>query len=253
MGRTHLIIPDSHAHPDYNNSRFDWLSRLIVDVKPDVVVHIGDGADMPSLSSYDKGTKAFVGRNYGADIGAAVEAEDRTWRQVKRQKKKVPRRVRLIGNHDERINKALNTQPELEGAVSINDLQLDKYYDEIVPYHGATPGAIEIDGVVYAHFLPAGVMGRPVSGEHPAYSLITKLGQSCTVGHIHTRDFCQRANVLGAPRLGLVVGVFQDWEAPFAGLANKFWWRGVVVCRNVEGGIYDHQWISINALKKEYE
>lgn len=31
-GKVHLVIPDSHAHPDYNNNRADWLGELIADV-----------------------------------------------------------------------------------------------------------------------------------------------------------------------------------------------------------------------------
>ena len=48
---THLIIPDGHTHPDYNNDRFTWLGKLIVDLQPEVVVNIGDMADMASLCS----------------------------------------------------------------------------------------------------------------------------------------------------------------------------------------------------------
>ena len=91
MSKIHLVIPDSHAHPDFNNDRFDWLGHLINDVKPDVVVDIGDMFDMPSLCSYDKGTKGFEGRRYRADIAAGIEAQDRMMSIVKRQKKKLPR------------------------------------------------------------------------------------------------------------------------------------------------------------------
>jgi predicted MPP superfamily phosphohydrolase len=42
MGKTHLIIPDPHAHPDFNNDRAVWLGELIKDLKPDVVVNLGD-------------------------------------------------------------------------------------------------------------------------------------------------------------------------------------------------------------------
>jgi hypothetical protein len=59
---THLVIPDQHAHPDFHNKRADWLGQLIKELRPDVVINIGDAADMPSLSSYDKGTKGFQGR-----------------------------------------------------------------------------------------------------------------------------------------------------------------------------------------------
>ena len=54
MGKRHLIIGDSHAHPDFNNERFTWLGKLIHDSRPDVVVNIGDMADMASLCAHSK-------------------------------------------------------------------------------------------------------------------------------------------------------------------------------------------------------
>jgi len=59
-----LIIGDPHAHPDYDNKRFTALGKYILKTKPDIIVCLGDFADMPSLSSYDKGTKGFEGRRY---------------------------------------------------------------------------------------------------------------------------------------------------------------------------------------------
>ena len=47
--KVHLCTPDVHAHPDFNNDRADWLGKLILDLKPDVVVNIGDAADPTSL------------------------------------------------------------------------------------------------------------------------------------------------------------------------------------------------------------
>lgn len=250
---SHLVVPDTHSHPDHSNERFDWLSKLISDLKPSVVVHLGDGADMASLCSYDRGTKSFEGRTYERDIEASCDAEERLWKPLRRKKKKLPFRVRLIGNHEQRINKALEMHPELAGAYSMKDLQLDYYYDEVVPYFGGTPGVTRIDGVNYAHYLTSGVLGRAISGEHPAYSLLAKQGASCTVGHIHIRDFCQRTTVDGRVNLGLVAGVYQDYFSGFAGLAGNLWWRGVVFKENVNNGQYDHRWISLEAIKKAYK
>lgn len=249
---THLVIPDVHAHPDFNNRRADYLGHLINDIKPDTVINIGDTADMPSLSSYDRGTKGFIGRNYKKDINAAVEFEDRVWSIVKKQKKRLPLRVKLHGNHEHRITRAINSSPELEGAISLDDLQETSYYDVVVPYNGNSPGFINLDGINYAHYFVSGVMGRPIGGEHPGYQLLTKEFQSCTQGHIHTADFCMRTNAEGKKIFGCVVGVYQDWDAPFAGEANKLWWRGVIVKRNVDNGVYDIQFISLNTLKKVY-
>ena len=68
----HLIIPDTQVKPDVDLSYLEWIGQYIVEKKPDVLIQIGDFADMPSLSSYDIGKKSFEGRRYKDDIKAAV-------------------------------------------------------------------------------------------------------------------------------------------------------------------------------------
>lgn len=252
MSSTHLIIPDPHAHPEHDNRRAEWLGKLIADVRPDVVVNIGDTADMPSLCSYDKGKKSFQGRTYKADIDAHNDFQDRVWHKVKKRKKKLPRRVTLHGNHEQRIHRAIELQPELEGVIGFDDLNLSDWYDDIVPYEGGTPGVIEIDGVHYAHYFISGVMGRPIGGVHPAASLLAKQHGSCTAGHLHLLDYSVNTTVNGQKMAALVAGCFQDYFAPFAGVANKLWWSGVIVKRGVEDGFYSLETISIERLKEEY-
>lgn len=249
---THLIIPDCHAHPEYNNDRADWLGKLIVDLKPDTVINMGDMFDLPSFSGYDKGKARFHGRAFRKDLDAGLEFDERLWAPTKRAKKKKPFRVFLEGNHEERMKRALDQQPELEGTIGFKDFELDKNYDRIVEYVGQTPGTIIIDGIVYAHYLVSGVMARNVGGEHPAYTLLTKQFASATVGHLHTFDYCVRTDANGRRLNGLVAGVYQDYDSPWAGEVNKLWSRGVVVKRHVENGDYDLEWVSINSLKKEY-
>lgn len=247
MSRTHLIIPDSHAHPGFDNKRYDLLGHLINDIKPDVVVDIGDWWDMPSLCSYDKGTKSYEGRRYRRDIEAGIEGQDRLRTIVKRQKKRLPRFVRCLGNHEQRIIKAIEKDPILEGTIGIEDLMSKEYGWEEHPFLDE----VEIDGVFYSHYFTSGVMGRPISGEHPGYSLLTKKFKSCTAGHLHLFDHCTRA--VGNKRIhGCVVGVFQDYRADYAGPANDMWSRGVVVKRDVEDGNYDIEWISMQRLYDAY-
>lgn len=61
MNKTILVIPDAHASPKHNNSRFDILGKFILDRQPDIIVNIGDFADMEALCSYDKGKASFEG------------------------------------------------------------------------------------------------------------------------------------------------------------------------------------------------
>lgn len=249
---THLIIPDSHAHFQHHNKRAEWLGELIADVKPDVLVHIGDNWDMPSLSSYDRGRKSFQGRSYRADIDSGIDFHDRMFHRVRRRKKGLPRSVFCVGNHEQRIHRAIDVQAELEGTIGYEDLQLDQYYDDVVHYDGGTPGTITIDGIAYAHYFVSGVAGRPVGGENPATTLITKKLSSATQGHLHLADWSTRMAVNGKRLMGCFVGCYQDYPSDWAGNCAKLWWSGVVIKRNVEDGCYDPEFISIARLKKEY-
>ena len=252
MSKIHLVIPDTHAHPNFHNKRAEWLGKLINDVKPDVVIHLGDSADMPSLSSYDRGTKAFQGRRYADDINAHLDFNYRLWDIVRASKKRLPERYFLEGNHEHRIKKAINIQPELEGAISFDDLDLERFYDHIVEYNGRSPGVVSVDGISYAHFFISGVMGKAIGGAHPAYSILAKGHGSATAGDLHLLSYeCQTG--IGGKRLqGLVAGCYQDYDADWAGEANKLWWRGVIIKRGVDNGNYDPQFISIQQLRKEY-
>lgn len=249
---THLVLPDPHAHPQFHNKRAEWAGRLIADVKPDVVVQMGDCWDMPSLSGFDKGTRAAVGRSYRADVDAGLDFNERLWAEVKKTKRKLPRRVALIGNHENRIDKAINLQPELEGAIGLKDLELGRYYDDVIPYNGRSPGVTNIDGISYAHFFISGVMGKAIGGTHAAYSILQKGHGSSTAGDLHLLSYDVQTGIGGRRIHGLVAGVFQDYDATWAGEANRLWWRGVIVKRNVNNGTYDPQFISLESLKKAY-
>lgn len=252
MSKTHLIVGDPHAHPDHHNDRAIWLGKLINDIKPDTVVVLGDTADMPSLCSYDKGKKSFQGRSYRADIESHNDFQDKLWSTVRAAKKRLPHRITLLGNHEQRIGRAIEVQPELEGTISYDDLELDSWYDEVVHYNGGTPGSIEVDGITYAHYLVSGVSGRPLSSINMAGALLAKQHSSCTVGHLHTLHYGIDTTGRGRKISALCAGVYQDYNSPFAGEAGKLWWRGVVICRNVEDGFYSPQFVTIDELKKEY-
>lgn len=255
MSKTHLVIPDQHAHPDYSNDRALWLGKLILDLKPDVVINLGDAADMPSMSAYDKGKASFHGRNYGKDIDSHLDFQDKLWHPIRKSKRKQPLKIVLEGNHEHRIKKAINLSPELEGerfGVSFKDLAFSDYYHQTVEYSGTTPGIITVGGVSYAHYFVSGIMGRPVGGEHHAYSLLAKNFTSCTAGHSHTVDWAVRTNTFGQKIMGCVAGVFQDYQSDWAGHCQDLWWSGIVIKRGVENGTYTPEFVSLERLKQVY-
>jgi hypothetical protein len=73
----HIVIPDTQAKANVPTDHLRWIGQYIVDNWHDTpvkIIHLGDHADMPSLSSYDKGKKSMEGRRYQQDIEAANAA-----------------------------------------------------------------------------------------------------------------------------------------------------------------------------------
>lgn len=252
MSKIHLVLPDPHSHPDYDNRRADWVGQLLVDLKPDVFVNLGDQWDLASLSGYDKGKASFHGKAYKKDLDAGLEFTERLFAPIRKAKKKRPRTIFLEGNHEERQRRLLELQPELDGTISFEDFDLEKEYDDVVRYKGQTPGAIQVDGITYAHYLVTGVSGRGIGGEHPGFTLLTKHFSSVTCGHTHTFDYSIRTDAHGRRLHGLVAGVFQEHDSDWAGEVNRLWSRGLVIKREVENGDYDLEWVSLKRLEKEY-
>jgi len=203
----HLFIPDVQAKDGVPLDHLTHIGKYIVEKKPDVIVCIGDFADMPSLSSYDKGTKSFEGRRYKKDIAAARKAMDMLLAPMKeynkrkrdlKQKQYKPRMVLTLGNHEERIERAVNLQPELDGILGYHDLPYEDW--EVIDY--LKP--VLIDGVQYVHFNPGPNTGKPRPGR--AWSQLEKVGISFVVGHTQTLDVAMRFLPDGSQQWGIVAG-----------------------------------------------
>jgi hypothetical protein len=254
---THLVIPDAHDRPDHDKKRFDWLGQYIVKHQPDIIICLGDFTDLPSLCTYDLGKKSHEGKRYQLDLKSTHQAMRRLLRPLKeynairverKEKKYKPRMVMLLGNHENRINRAVEVQAILEGTMSVNDLGYEKFGWEVIPFLDV----IEIDRIAYSHYFVSGVMSRPISGDNPARAHILKQHVSCTAGHSHLRDFACAVNAFGETINCLIAGCFTDHDHDYAGPANKLWWRGIVMKRNVSNGDYDPEFISMTTLKEEY-
>ena len=249
---THLVIPDGHAKPSEDLERFDLLNRFIKDLKPDVIINIGDAADMYSLNTFDKGKGSFNGASYEADINCAVDSFDRTFRGLGYK----PRKVFCVGNHEYRITRVLEQSPELAGdkhGVSMGHLQLNHFFDDVVDYEGAAPGTISVDGVNYAHYHTSGAMGKAIGGENHARSLLLKGHMSSTCGHSHFLDYSTHVDGAGKRLHGLVCGSFKGPKNDaYAGTSARNYWRGVCVKRKVTNGGYDLQMVSLAQLEELY-
>ena len=256
MTKTVIVWSCAHTDAGISNERFDWLGSLIEDVKPDYTVDLGDGADMRSLNTYDtRYPQAIITQNYEKDIETYNEAMDRLWSRYKISKKKRPFRIGFEGNHENRIKKAIAHDPRLEGSkygISFGHLQTDHWFDEYHEYQYSAPAIATYDGVSYAHYFSSGNFGSAMSGIHHAYGLLQKRNSSAVCGHSHKRSVYFKDDAYPNPIVGMVVGCYKGKDEGWAGQANREWWRGVVIMREVEGGSFNPQFVSMSALAKEY-
>lgn len=253
---THIVIPDTQVKPGVPTEHLSWIGQYIVDHlagRPNVkIIHLGDHADMPSLSSYDKGRKAMEGRRYIADIAAANAGfdllcdplaaynanrapKDQWW----------PERHFLLGNHEDRISRACEADAQLDGILSLDQLNYAAHGWMVHPF--LKP--VDIDGVTYAHYFINRMSGRPLTGA--ALGRLKTLGHSFTMGHQQTLDYALRF-VQGRSQHGLIAGACYLHDEDYMGFQGNAHWRGLVVCNEVRGGSYDPMMVSLNYLSRRY-
>ena len=137
---THLVMGDPHCTPKASNERFLWAGKFAHDLRPNTVICMGDFASMDSLSSYDKGKKSFEGRRYKKDIDHAHDALEKFNKGLDGRRL---RKIMLLGNHEDRIDRTVDEIPELEGTISTDDFKFESFGWEVYEYQKP----VVVDGV----------------------------------------------------------------------------------------------------------
>ena len=250
-----LVIPDTQVKPGVPLEHLSWLGEYICDIRPDIIVHIGDHFDLPSLSSYDKGTAAIEGKRVVDDIRAGrlgmslIEAPMKRLQAAQRKYKKQvyePRKIFLLGNHEQRLQRYINSNPELIGFISYEDFHLKQNGWEVYDYLEI----VDINGILFSHYFANPMSGRPYTGK--AASLIQRVGKSFVMGHRQELDFTCRELCDGTRQIGIVAGAFYQHEEGYKGYQGNKHWRGVVVLHEVENGWGDAMLVSMDFLKRKF-
>jgi hypothetical protein len=249
-----LVVPDNQVKEGVDLSYLELVGKYIVDKKPDVVVHLGDFADMPSLSTHDKaGSKYFEGLRYKKDVDVAKEAMKSLLaplRRLQEHQKKVkdkvykPRMVMLLGNHENRIDRAINNNPMLEGVISVKDLDYEKDWE----VHEFLEPVI-IDGVAFSHYFPVGALGRAASS---AGAMVTKLHMSSVAGHQQGRSVAYGRKADGSTITCIIAGSCYLHDEHYMPSVSNRYWRGLVVLNEVKDGAFDEMFLSLDYLRNKY-
>lgn len=256
-GAIHLVIPDAHAKPGSCRERFAWLGKEIEEVGreamaagvPFRVISIGDFADYPSLSHYDRGKRSSHGRTFVADVTAHRTALDYMRSACDPEVWNYADKHWTCGNHEERALRYMNDNPELEGV-------LHSAWDLMAEYGFEVHQFLDwcrLDGIGYCHYMQNENAPRPVGGVNVGRSLVLKGHRSIVVGHNHRLDTYTTTDCYGDPIQTLSCGCYFDHVESYAKQSNSRWWRGLCILRNVRNGGYNLETRKLDDIRRKYE
>ena len=250
----HLVLPDVQAKPGHDFTYLTRLGHYIIKKKPDKIICLGDFADMPSLSSYDVGKKSFEGRRYVADVEASHAARKALLQPIteynnrarkNKEKQYKPEMHLTLGNHENRINRAVNDSPQLDGVLSVNDLGYEQYGWTVHPFLDV----IVIDGVAYSHYFTTGLLGRPVT---TAAACLSKKHQSCVQGHQQGLQIASSHRADGTRLTSIIAGSFYEHNEDYMSSQGNNHWRGFLMLHDVKDGEFDVMPVSMKFLNEKY-
>jgi hypothetical protein len=218
------------------------VGNYIAEKRPDVVVCIGDFADMEALSLYDKATKKGENRRVKRDLEAAKQAMDLLMAPIKAAKDYAPELHMTMGNHEERLNRFTNTNPEWDELVGVDMLRYQDWGWKVHPF--LKP--VTIDGVDYAHYFISGTMGRPASS---ARVMRNKRTRSAIMGHVQQTevDFDPLSH-----QWFIFCGLCCLHDEEYLGPQGNNHRRQILVLHEVEEGRFDPMFVSLRFLEKAY-
>jgi len=245
--RRHFIIPDTQVKKGVPIDHLAWIGQAVRDYKPDVVVHLGDHWDFPSLSRYDApGSMALEGARVEDDIKAGNDALELLTRSMGRYK---GRKIILEGNHENRLVRAINADPRMAGTLGYHLLNRERLGWEVVDYFCGAPGQVKVDGVVYAHYFAAVNTGRAIGGT--ANNKLNHIGEPFVQGHVQGLDVGSKQFATGKIKQGIVAGSAYLHDEDYKGMANTHW-RGVLVLNEVRNGEFCAMPLTLDYLCRRY-
>lgn len=240
------VIPDCQVKPDVDISHLPKIGQYFADKRPNVIVCIGDFADMPSLSSHESvGSLRRENQRYQRDIESVQIAMEALMTPIRAEMAKgwQPRLVMTMGNHEHRINRAIEEFPKLQGTIQIDDLRYKEWGWEI---HDFLKPVI-IEGIAFCHYFQTGQMGRPAS---TARAILNKQHMSCFAGHQQGRDIAYGKRGDGREMTAIICGSCYLHDEDYLSPQTNNHYRGIYMLNDVSDGSYEEMPVSLRYLMR---
>jgi hypothetical protein len=155
-----------------------------------------------------------------------------------------PRKVFLLGNHEDRADRVWRNDPKWTGIIGSHNFQTLDF--EVSPFLKI----VEIDGIKYNHYFPNPFSGKPIGGT--VINRLNHIGSSFVQGHQQGFLYASK-QYPDHVKHGIVCGRFyQHIESYRAQDVQATEWNGILVLNQVENGDFDLMPLRMNYLRKKY-
>jgi predicted phosphodiesterase len=199
MIKSAIILPDVHLTEilpkDYLPVR-DFVKTF----KPDKIILLGDFMDVASLSAWDMDKKRLMeGRRFKKEVDCANRELDYLQRYTKDKKDGI---IYLEGNHEDRVNRYLDSNPEMEGMIEVPEqLRLRERHIKWVKMNKLH----KLGEMYFTHGMYTNI--------YSAAKHLQKLGCNITYGHQHGTQTYMQNMAMQKPHMAYALGTLGD-KAP---------------------------------------
>ncbi len=239
------VIPDTQCKPGVRLDHLTWAGRYLKEKKPDVIIHLGDHWDMPSLSSYDKGKGSAEGKRVSSDIAAGNHGLELLTMHLGSTERYI-----LRGNHEQRMERYVNDNAELEGSIGY-----EAFNDRSLGWHPVPfLEPITVGGISFCHYFPRssdGNVSQTKRGAPSARAQLLREMQSCIAGHKQGLDLAIHTTGKRMIR-SIIAGSFYQHDETYLSAQGNHHWRGILLLHEVKNGNFNLLEVSLDYLKRRY-
>lgn len=248
-----LAIGDLHQDPRHPERLevLTWIARYASAHRFDHVVQIGDWSTWDSCNFHDRNdtagakTKPPIARDM-ANLKESLAA----WRTGIDPDYK-PRQTVVLGNHENRVERFENANPEAYGTFTAERDQAFLQYGWKTRPYGEL---FYIEGVAFTHH-PINGVGRAFGGETGPQRAASKTTVPIVSGHTHKRQVHDAAKIGPVDVISMVeIGCALPWGTveSYAKHGMTGWWYGVCPMTVQSGVITDLSFVSMLTLEREF-
>jgi hypothetical protein len=248
--RSHLVIPDMQLKPWAPIEHCAWVGAYIADRRPNVVVNLGDMADMPSLNSH-AAAEELEDSTVLDDLAVVRDGVALLTREIRKPKGYRPELHITLGNHEGRLYRLVAESPKLRGIYGADPFGYIEHgwtvHDFLRP--------VVIDGCAYSHFFPRGANGRITQSRRGAPSAATMAKRemkTSIAGHQQGLDMAVVHTGDGRTVWGIIAGSCYLHAEDYLTPQGNAHWRGVLVLHDVNDGAFDPMVVSMDFLWRRF-